>query len=188
MKRREILRYTALGTGTAVFAPLLSSILSGCGRKAAESEAVQELLVFAEAQHELVRDVMDTILPRTDTPSATDVGVDVTIDQVVGKVYSEADRADYKADISAFTLWLVDSGYMKKTGPEKLELLRGIEVSGEGISEVIRNGYLHLKQQVIAFYLSSEEIGENVLNYLPVPGSYEPCIKLEDVGGKAWSI
>ncbi len=50
------------------------------------------------------------------------------------------------------------------------------------------NTYNQLRQQTISYYLSSEEICTNYLNYLPVPGKYEPCITLEEAGGKAWAI
>ena len=29
---------------------------------------------------------------------------------------------------------------------------------------------------------------KTLLNYLPVPGSYEPCIELSEVNGKAWAL
>ncbi len=40
----------------------------------------------------------------------------------------------------------------------------------------------------IILYLSTEEIGLNFLNYLPIPGPYESCISLEEVNGKAWAL
>ncbi len=36
-------------------------------------------------------------------------------------------------------------------------------------------------------YFTSEEIGENVLSYDPIPGKYEPCKPLSEVGNK-WSL
>jgi len=38
-------------------------------------------------------------------------------------------------------------------------------------------------------YKTSEYIGEEVLAYLPVPGSYVACGDVQELsGGKAWSI
>lgn len=53
---------------------------------------------------------------------------------------------------------------------------------------LLNESYRHIKQQTIAYFLSTEEISTNHLNYLPVPGKYEACISLESVGGKAWAI
>jgi len=44
-----------------------------------------------------------------------------------------------------------------------------------------------IKQQTVAYYLSTEEVSKNFLNYLPVPGEYEGCITTESVGHKAWA-
>ena len=36
-------------------------------------------------------------------------------------------------------------------------------------------------------YYTAEKIGKEVLNFDPMPGVWEPCIPLEDVGN-AWAI
>lgn len=51
----------------------------------------------------------------------------------------------------------------------------------------MQHGYEQIKQQAITYWLNSEIIATNHLNYLPIPGKYEACIPLESVGGKAWS-
>jgi hypothetical protein len=188
MNRREVLRYTALGSGTAVFAPLLSSILSGCGKSAIESADNYQPVAFTPAQMELVKDVANTILPATDTPSATDVNVHIVIDEIVGKTYSEEDKKVYLDGFSALEKWLEIKGYRDLTAEEKETMLTELEKEGAENAEQVQTAYLHFKQQVIAFYLTSERIAENELNYLPVPGVYEPCIKLEEVGNKKWAI
>ena len=182
MNRRDVLRYAALGTGTAVFAPLASAVLSGCGPAAVE-DAYQPIL-FTPSQFDLVKQVMDVILPRTDTPSATDASVHITADKMVGEVYAEEDRQTYLSGIAQLESWLADNGF--DDADARLGLLRKIE-DGD-IPKGVLDAYLHLKQQVISFYLTSELIAENHLNYLPVPGAYEPCITLEEAGGKLWAI
>ena len=44
------------------------------------------------------------------------------------------------------------------------------------------------KQQAVTYYLSTKEIATEYLNFLPIPGVYEPCISLDSVDGKAWAI
>jgi hypothetical protein len=127
---------------------------------------------------------MDVILPRTDTPSATDASVHVMADKIVGEVYAEEDRQAYLSGIAQLESWLVDNGF--NNADARLSLLMTIE--GGDIPKDVNDAYLHLKQQVISFYLTSELIAENHLNYLPVPGAYEPCITLEEAGGKLWAI
>jgi hypothetical protein len=188
MKRRELLKYTALASGTAVFAPLASSILAGCGRKPVEDALNYQPEVFTTDQFKMVADMSDVILPRTDSPGASDVGVPETIDSIVANVYEKADQEAYKAGMTSLAKFLEESGYSEMSPEEKLSFLRDFETGNMNGPEGVVGAYMHLKQQIIAFYLSSEAIAENQLNYLPVPGDYQPCISLEEAGGKAWAI
>ncbi len=201
MNRRTILKYTALATGAAIGAPLISTLLSGC-----QTEKIPdyEPLFFSQDEFILIRDLTDLILPKTDSPSASEVGVDQMIDRMVGSVYKEDDRADYKSSFDALSLYLNPSqknaegeamqplregkAFKKMKPAEKLQLLQEVMLSKEGVLGKVQSAFNDLKQQTIAYYLTSEEIGTNYLNYLPVPGEYEACISLEEAGGKAWSL
>jgi len=74
------------------------------------------------------------------------------------------------------------------TSESQLAQLKGIVVSTEEKDQMEKSAFLEIKQQTIAYYLSTEEIATKYLNYLPIPGKYEPCISLESVGGKAWAL
>ena len=46
-----------------------------------------------------------------------------------------------------------------------------------------------LKEMTLVGYFTSEEVGENILNYDPIPGSYIPCLDMSDVpNGRSWSL
>jgi hypothetical protein len=40
---------------------------------------------------------------------------------------------------------------------------------------------------VILGYFTSEQVGRHVLHYDPVPGRYESCIPIEQVGNRNWN-
>ncbi len=189
MKRREILKYTTLATGAAIGAPLLGSILSGCTVDDVENSVDHQLKFFSNKEFEKVKDLIDTILPKTESPSASEVGVHKMIDAMVGMVYQKEDQEAYKKGFSSLMNYLEEAGnngLLKMDADQKLSLLQKLEKESE--NENVRNAYLHLKQQTIAYYLSTEEVAKNYLNYLPFPGDYESCIPLADVGGKAWAL
>ena len=73
MKRRDLLKYTALATGAAVSAPLASVLLSGCKPDIVANDLDYELKFFDEEQLALVRQLVDVILPKTASPSASEV-------------------------------------------------------------------------------------------------------------------
>ena len=191
MKRREILKYTALMTGAAISAPLLLSLESCKTDPNAGGEALK-LQFFNEDQMRLVESLVDTILPKTDSPSASDVGVHHTIDQMVANVYKDEDQTSYSNKFAKLSSYLQKEakgkGFHKLDESDRLKILRDLAKSEVSAFSDAREGYLALKQQTIAYYLNTEEIATKYLNYLPVPGQYEGCITLESVGGKAWAI
>ena len=48
--------------------------------------------------------------------------------------------------------------------------------------------YRSLKSMVLWGYLSSEQIGTEVLVYDPVPGEYDGDYPLSETGGRSWSL
>ncbi len=190
MKRREILKYTAYMTGAAVSLPLMSTLISGCKTDTVANAEDFKLNFFTEEEFSLIKELIDTILPKTDSPSASEVGVHKMMDMMVGTTYKEEDLNIYREGFDAFVSYLklkTEGKKFSKLGQDKrIKILKELDASKEHQSA--RSAYLELKQQTIAYYLNTEEIGTNFLNYLPVPGEYQGCIDLKEANGKAWAI
>lgn len=187
MKRREIIKYTSLATGAALGLPLMSALMTGC--KTDEIvEAASDLKLFSQIEMNSLKQVIDIILPKTDSPSASEVGVHTMIDHMLGYVLPAEQRENFKPQFDSLIGHLQSGGFFDATDEEKLSSLSEISKSKGGVSDDIQQGLLQLKQQTIAYYLSSEKVAENFLNYLPVPGNWEPCLSLEEAGGKKWAI
>lgn len=196
LNRRQILQYTAWITGTAVSAPLAGALLSGCSDSgngdlamtASDDTDLPVLHFFSPEQFRVVMRLADTILPRTDSPSATDVNVHRTVDSMLGLVFAEPHQRTFKHNWLALERYLERGGFAQQASEQQLELLRTLELSTDAERAEARQGFLDFKQQVIAYYLTTEAVAENFLNYLPIPGSYEPCISVDDVNNRAWAI
>ncbi len=188
MKRRDVLRYTALMTGVAVSAPVVFS-LSGCAADSFTKSASYSPTFFSSEEFGLLRSIIDCILPKTDSPSATEVGVDQMIDRFISEVYDEKRQSDFRKKIEPVFSSIQNSTESKAFGKlatsKQIEILQGLANHPE---ERIKSGFIDLKQQTIAYYLSTEKIGTEFLNYLPTPGPFEGCIELSEVGGKAWAL
>lgn len=177
-----------MATGAALSSSVLASLMAGCTTKKVSGYQLQ---FFSDNEFELVSSLVDTILPKTDSPAASEVGVDQTIDAIIAQVYQPEDREAYAQRFSLLINHLnkeAGSTFLELSPANKLTILQKVENSTENVSKEVNRAYLDFKQQTIAFYLSSEEIGEKFLNYLPVPGEYIACISPDEVGGKAWSI
>lgn len=188
MQRREVIKLVTLATGAALSAPLMSSLLTGCKKPVEEAGTDYALKYFNGNEFQHVKTIVDIILPKTDSPSATEVGVHKIIDNMVGTVYSPDQKENYTKRFSSLIEHLNGSEFLESDTAEQEAILKQLMNSSEDKDKTAQAAFLELKQQTIAYYLSTEEIATKHLNYLPVPGKYEPCITLEEAGGKAWAI
>jgi len=185
MKRREIIKYAAFATGAALSAPLALSILSGC--KPDSKNVIGKLHFFSQEEFSLIETIVDVILPKTDSPSATDVGVPRMIDSMVGTVYKAEEKENYRKNFDALFKHYSKIKFQDFSPEAQLSALKVLE-SDSRKGDASGKAFKELKQQTIAYYLSSEEVGTKFLTYLPVPGKYESCISVEEAGGKKYAL
>jgi hypothetical protein len=63
-------------------------------------------------------------------------------------------------------------------------LLREVARAEEGREQ----GFFRLiRSATVLGYFTSEEVGRNVLNYDPVPGRYDGCVPIDEVGRRNWT-
>lgn len=197
MNRRDALRKTALLAGTAVGAPTLLSLLQSCAKQDRLTWTPQFL---SEDQARFISSFADTILPRTDTPGALDVKVDIFLDLVYAKTYDEAGQKNLVGEIEKFNADCkakFGKVFAELSAEDKTACLKEHEANSPKFAPKVWGTavgpqepvgfYRGLKSSVLWAYFSSEEIGKNVLSYDPVPGEFKGCIPLSEVGN-TWSL
>lgn len=215
MDRRIALKNMGLALGYTVATPTLISIVQSC-----QSEKALEWTpdFFSKEEGSVVTHLVDIILPKTDTPSATEVQVNLFIDKFADQVLEKEQQDFVKMAMGKFIeKALMDSGKenagdlepqdlepvlseaLKNNKEEEVQMFESITSYQEAVAEgtaaqlddkISRFAFANnLRGMTIWGYKTSEYIGENVLAYLPVPGEYIPCGDLDELtGGKAWSI
>lgn len=197
MKRREALKNTAILGGTAAFSATLLTLFQACKAQPRLSWKPQFLSI---EQAQLVTALVDTILPKTDTPGGLDVKVDILIDLLYAKTYDEQGQQNIVAEMDGFNDKCVakfGKVFYELAAAEKKAILQAEEANsptfnsgvwGASVGEQKPVGfYRSFKSLAVWGYCSSEEIGKNVLKYDAVPGDYQGCIPLSDIGG-VWSL
>ena len=197
MKRREALRKTAFLSGSAALTPALLNLLQACQT---QERLSWEPKFLDTQQAQLISSLVDTILPKTETPGGLEMKVDIFIDLVFAELYQEQAQTKVVQELAA-----MDQNCQEQFGatftnisPEqRSEFLTELEAAspkfngqvwGTAVGEQQPVGvYRNLKSLMLWGYFSSEEIGENVLSYDPIPGDYLGCIPLSDVGN-TWSL
>ena len=122
----------------------------------------------------LVRAVADTIIPRTDTPSATDVGVHQFVNVIVSEYAADDDRTAFLAGLDAIDA-RARSGSTASFGslaPDaRGKVIEALE-TGARDAEPARS-YWRLKGLVVHGYFTSEPVMKNVLKTVVMPGRFE---------------
>lgn len=193
MKRREAL---ALG-GTALVGTSLLSLLNSCKE---ESRLSWQPSFLSKDHALLISALIDTILPKTDTPGGLDVKADIFIDKVYKHMYSTEAQNAIVTEMNAFNdkaKAAYGKVFHQLNSKQKEEFLRkeeasspkfGGQVWGTSVGDQPPVGfYRSFKSTAIWAYCTTQEIGKNVLNYDPLPGDYKGCIPLQEVG-KVWSL
>lgn len=192
MNRREALKRTAVLGGTAVVSTSFMTLLQACQQQPRLGWQPQ----FLSAGHaQLVSALVDTVLPKTDTPGGLDVKADMFIDMVFANTMDEAAQQAKVAEMDAFEEACKaqhGKAFHELDSTQRTALLQEEEarapkfnggVWGTAVGEQEPVGfYRSLKSLMIWAYFSSEEVGKNVTNYDPIPGPYQGCIPLDDVG------
>lgn len=198
MKRREALKNLGLATGFFVATPSIISLLQSCTTDT--KTWVPEFLSIDEGI--VLTNLVDVILPKTDIPSATEVNVPQFIDRYIKEVIEDDGQAQIKTAFGNII------AVLKPNSNDKIENLTDedykalldnhmfikdeVDTEREAnpdSEEMTKSEFLNnLKWMTINAYRTSQEIGENVLPYDPVPGAYY-CGDLQELtGGKSWSL
>jgi hypothetical protein len=181
ISRREAIRRAALLAGVVVAPEWLMAV-----DQAAAPAAQGPRLTSAHAA--IAGAVADRILPRTDTPGAADVGVPAFIDRLYGEFMTPAERQMLTEGLEAVDAAAKSAhggGFSTLTADRQDALLRTIARAEEGRPQ----GFFRLiRSATILGYFTSEQVGRSVLHYDPVPGRYDGCIPIDQVGRRNWTV
>ncbi|WP_136467807.1 gluconate 2-dehydrogenase subunit 3 family protein [Flagellimonas onchidii] len=209
MERRSALKNMGMVFGYAVATPTLLGIIQSCEKKPDYANWTPSF--FTKDQGYAMAQTIDVILPKTDTPSATEMNVHVFIDEfsknVLPKEHQDfmmlkmdkffeailkSSGKESLQDVKAEDIEPVLAKYLRKRSPEEEEAhfevinnyMRAIEEGGEATidDEVAKYSFANDLRNISTWgYKSSEYIGEEVLAYLPIPGEYVACGDLNEL-------
>ena len=179
ISRREAIRRAAMLAGVALSPELLTFV----GR--AQTPAAKTYLTAAQTA--IAGAAADRILPRTDTPGAGDAGVPAFLDRFYGEFMSPADRKLFAAgldEIETAAKAAHGASFATLAAPQQDAVLRSVAASQQGRDQ---SSFALLRSTTILGYFTSEQVGKNVLHYDPVPGAYDGCVPIDQVGRRNWT-
>ncbi|MBL4662855.1 MAG: gluconate 2-dehydrogenase subunit 3 family protein [Flavobacteriaceae bacterium] len=213
MKRRQVLKNLGLGAGFLVVTPTIMNLLQSCTN---EPEFIP--LFITKGEGYALRRIVDLIIPNDDkVPGAVAVGVHSFIDsywnsvipveqqglvKVGFKVLADKFRSTFEKELEAGKPEEFDqllSQYLKTTEEQQKAYGKKMEKFYEAYEKdpttqpdadaSIFSLLSNVRGMTIWAWKTSEQIGENVLWYDPVPGQQKGCIPLSEAGnGKVMAL
>lgn len=166
MDRRSLLRSTVMVAGAAVALPSLVS-LTGCSAPASIAE-----------QMPLLSAVSDRIIPVTDTPGAVAAGVPEYIAAVFDQHFTEEQQDEFLSGLAVIGA----AGFASQSPEQQDKTLSELAAASDG--DAGQAIFQQLRDMTLFGYYTSETATQE-LSYEEIPGRYDACVPLSEVG-RAW--
>lgn len=190
MDRRELLHRAAYLLGGAISASAASGILAGCVAGPETSSAAPDFLT--EEERRTVAAMVEQIIPRTDTPGATDAGVPAFVEKMMAGYYQEKERTLFHAgmrQVATDAAELRGKSFAELAPEDQIALMK--EYDREAYAPRPTGSDPHffrmMKELTVLGYCTSKAGATKLLKYAPVPGPYQGDVPYSQVG-KAWAL
>lgn len=176
MKRRQA---TGWILKSAIFTPGLISAIQSCRNKIEETV---DLLVLDQHQYHLCNAIADTIMPKTETPSASEVRVVEFMDLLLHDVFEQEVVVAFIEGLGKFDEECKSANqnsFTKLSQEQKNSYLEPLdeEVMSKDYDDEVPF-YYTFKRLCLTVYYSSEQGVKQNLDYQPVPGEYQADVEM----------
>lgn len=182
MKRREALKYSGFLTAAGLSAGTISAIMSGCKSPKPIDTGVAGWNID---QIDQLKAITNVIIPTTDTPGAIDAAIPEDLARHVNDNFTTEEQELFRAGLVNMDERCREAhgkSFAKLSIAQQETILN--EIADEGGDP---NLFEVLKGMTVYLFFTSEVGATQVLNYLPIPGEYQPCIDYADVGA-TWAL
>ncbi len=167
MKRRALLKNLGMGLG-AISLPQWAN--------AWQLNTLPKTVILEEKSSEMLKLLVDTLIPASDIPGAAELGVDAFVNLMVNDMATKTDKDDFfiklnEVDTYARQELLLPFDQLSTNGRETILNRMAEDADWKGFFGL-------LKRYTIQGYMSSEYIMTNINHYEMAPGFYHGCEKI----------
>ena len=169
MNRRDLLKKGVYGLAGVTLSSALISSLQSC-----TSIEKYSPLYFSKTEFSLLSNIVDFLIPKTETPGALDMKVPQFIDIIISETYNNESKNNFSnklklliEDFKSNNIDLSDYNSMKSKFVNDFNNKTHQEI------------YNQIRDLTVWGFKTSKEIALNVLNYNPIPGYQLGCIDID---------
>jgi hypothetical protein len=181
LTRREALQRAAVALGVALSPALLANALR------AQTAPATTASHLSPSQLAAVAAIAERILPRTDTPGASDVNVAGFIDRMYGEYLGPAERSSLVkglAELEKSTAASARKAFVQLDAAAQDQVLTGLATAKDSAA---RDFFRQMRELTVVGYFTSETVGKTVLHYDPVPGRWDADVSIAEVSNRNWT-
>lgn len=213
MKRRSALKTLSLGAGYTMTGAGLAAFFGSCKSEGTMTKKDWSPAFMSHTESKVVEGILDALLPTTESsPGARELNIVQAVDNLVNKVFKKVDQENFRSGLTALgkrfktdqqvemaditddhialfmERYLGEKNTLEQQGLSKLAALSKDQISPDDMEDYhFANVLATLKDQGISAYFSNEIIATDYLNYDPIPGVFNGCIPVSEVGA-TWSL
>ena len=169
MNRRDLLKKGVYGLAGVTLSSTLISTLQNCS-------SIEKYipLYFSNDEFSLLSNIVDFLVPKTETPGAVDMKVPQFIDIIISETYNSESKNNFSNKLK-----LLIEDFKKKN----IDLLDNNSIKLKFVSDFNNKTHNEIYDQIrdltVWGFKTSKEIALNFLNYNPIPGYQLGCIDID---------
>ncbi|MEQ8582166.1 MAG: gluconate 2-dehydrogenase subunit 3 family protein [Marinoscillum sp.] len=180
MDRRKALINMSL---SAAGISLSASLIAALGSCESKKQLSYKALTFSAEEDALLQELVELIIPTTDTPGAKAAGVNQYIDRVLSMVSDAPEKEGFVSGLETIDILSqkqFGQTFLKLSQEDQIKLLQQLESE----SQTAKGGsfFSLLKSMTIYGYYTSEIGASQELMYVHATGTYDGDIPYSEVG------
>jgi hypothetical protein len=169
MNRRDLLKKGVYGlAGVTLSSTLISTLQS--------SSSIEKYspLYFSKTEFSLLSNIIDFLIPKTETPGALDMKVPQFIDIIISETYNNESKNNFSNKLKLL---------IEDFKSNNIELADYYSIKSKFVNDFNNKTHQEIYNQIrdltVWGFKTSKEIALNVLNYNPIPGYQLGCIDID---------
>ncbi len=153
-------------------------LLPACYRQSGKETIELTHLVIDEEQENLLAELVEAIIPLSDTPGGKALLLHLFVLKMVDDCHKPEDQADFTAGLASFSACSrvkMGQDFMKLTADQRIVFLGSME---DIVDEQIKRFYAITKRRTIQGYMNSKYVMTDLKKYELIPGRYNGYVKI----------
>lgn len=189
MNRRSVLKTVTILVGGAMSAGTVATVLNSC--QPTENSGISST-ILSDAQARTLEELVEVIIPATDTPGAKELKVHEAFAQALAEIIGADDQKRIVKGLDQINEYSKDQfgkAFADAEADQKVATVKHFDDAAyaDNASNDAQS-FKKIKALTVTCYFTTEVGQTQVLQHMAVPGPYQGCIPLAEAGnGKTWA-